>query len=96
MEQQQEKPQPIISTFSNGVSLKIWPQKNKDQKTYYKVSIQRKYIKDGKEVFETMHFFPDVLLPLAELLREAHGLLNTYKLEMSRKKRELQKQWEDA
>ena len=96
MEQQQEKVQPIISTFRNGVSLKVWPQKNKDQKTYYQVSIQRKYIKDGKEVFETMHFFPDMLLPLGELLREADGLLNTYKLELARKKRELQKQWEEA
>lgn len=95
MEQQQEKQQPIVNLFNSGVSLKIWPQK-KDDKTYYQVSIQRKYIKEGKEVFETMHFFPDVLLPLAELFREAYGTLNAYKQEIRRQQKELQKQWENA
>ena len=93
--EQQEKIQPIISSFNSGVSLKIWPQK-KDDKTYYQVSIQRKYIKNNEEVYETMHFFPDVLLPLAELLREAYSSLNVYKQEIRRQQKELQKKWEEA
>lgn len=96
MEEQQEKPQAIINLFSNGVSLKIWPQKGKEDKTYYQCSIQRKYIKDGQEVFERLHCFPDVLLPLAELAREAFNMLNNYKLEVARKKKEIQKAWEEA
>lgn len=91
----QEKVQPVINLFNSGISLKVWPQK-KENKTYYQVSIQRKYIKNNEEVFETMHFFPDVLLPLAELLREAYGLLNSYKQELRRQEKELQKQWENA
>lgn len=96
MEQQQEKPKPVIDVFSSGVSLKVWPLKNKDDKTYYQVSMSRKYVKDGKDVYETMHFFPDVMLPMAELLREGYSLLNNYKLEISRKKKELKEQWENA
>ena len=95
MEQQQEKQQPIIKLFSSGVSLNVWPQK-KDDKTYYQVSIQRKYIKNNEEVYETMHFFPDVLLPLSELLREAYSSLNVYKQEIHRQQKELQKKWEEA
>lgn len=92
---EQEKIQPIINLFNSGVSLKIWPQK-KDDKVYYQVSIQRKYIKNNDEVYETMHFFPDVLLPMAELLRDAYNKLNNYKQELRQKQKELQKAWEEA
>jgi hypothetical protein len=90
-----EKVKPIIDLFSNGVSLRIYPKK-KEEKTYYQVSMHRKYVKDGQDVYETMHFFPDVMLPMAELLREGFSMLNSYKLEVSRKKKEIQKAWEEA
>lgn len=93
--EQQEKQKPVVKLFNKGISVAVWPQK-KDNKTYYQVSIQRKYTKDNQEVVESLHIFPDDILHFAELLHMTYNQLMNYKQEKKRKEQELQKAWEEA
>lgn len=71
---------PVLSNYNKGFRVSCWAQKTNDGKEYYSVSVQRKFkTKDGQEKSESLHIFPDDMLPLLELLRTTYNDFYKYK-----------------
>lgn len=89
---------PVVSNFNKGINVSVWEQVSKDGKEYYSVSVQRKYKdKHGQEKQETIHTFPDDLLPLVELLRNTYNDLMAYRYKKRKEQKNILKQaWENS
>lgn len=86
---------PVVSNFNKGFRVSCWEQVSKDGKEYYSVSVQRKYKgKDGQEKSETLHIFPDDLLPLLELMRQSYNDIMAYRYKKRKQGNVLKQEWE--
>ena len=86
---------PVVSNFNKGFRVSCWEQKSRDGKEYYSVSVQRKYkAKDGTEKSESLHIFPDDLLPLLELLRSTYNDIMAYRYKKRKEENVLRQAWE--
>lgn len=86
---------PVVSNFNKGFRVSCWEQMSKDGKEYYSVSVQRKYKgNDGQEKTETIHAFPDDLLPLLELMRQSYNDIMAYRYKKRKQENVLKQSWE--
>ena len=86
---------PVVSNYNKGIYVSCWEQHNKEGKEYYSVTVARKYKKDDQEKTESIHIFPDDLLPLVELLRNSYNDLMTFRYKKRKAQQNVLKQtWE--
>ena len=80
-----ENKKPVVSNYDGGCQVACWEKTSKDGKPFYQMTLQRKYQKDGQDVIEKIHLFPEQALQVAELLRVSYNDLMAYKYKQRKK-----------
>jgi len=86
-----EKQHPLDTLRDGALKATIWEQADKDGDIYHTVSLARTYEDREGKLRDTASFSANDLLRVAELAREAHGVVRDVRREISQDRRADQK-----